>query len=351
MPDKPSRFGASRTTTQPQPAAKTPWGAAGRLVETFLAGRNERTCRAYQGDLENFRHFVGSKTVEEAARTLLRRKHGESNALALAYRAHLLQYGLSPATVNRRLAAVRSLVRRARLLGLVPWTLEVTNVKAQPYRDTRGPGRDGFHRLLSALKERSDSRAKRDRALVRLLFDLALRRQEVVSLDVDDVDLQARSITVIGKGRTQKSRLSIPQQTAASIKEWLRVRGPAPGPLFTNFDRARKGRRLTGRSLHRIVCDLGRRTGIRVTPHGLRHAAITEALDLTGGDVRAVQRFSRHRDLRVLNIYDDSREDLGGKVAQLVASGDRTMARRGYQMIRSRRITATQAIAEQAAGV
>jgi integrase/recombinase XerC len=97
------------------------------------------------------------------------------------------------------------------------------------------------------------------------------------------------------------------------------VRGQEPGPLFTNFDRARKGRRLTGTSIYRLVRGLGRRAGLTVRPHGLRHAAITEALDLTGGDVRAVQRFSRHRDLKVLMVYDDNRRDLGGQVARLVA--------------------------------
>jgi integrase len=65
---------------------------------------------------------------------------------------------------------------------------------------------------------------------------------------------------------------------------------------------------------------VGRRLGFKVWPHGLRHAAITEALDLTGGNVRAVQRFSRHRDVRVLERYDDNRKDLGGEVAKQVAA-------------------------------
>ena len=65
---------------------------------------------------------------------------------------------------------------------------------------------------------------------------------------------------------------------------------------------------------------LGKQGGIKARPHGLRHAAITEALDKTGGDVRAVQRFSRHADVRTLQAYDDARTDLVGKVARLVAS-------------------------------
>jgi integrase/recombinase XerC len=201
----------------------------------------------------------------------------------------------------------------------------VENVQSEPYRDTRGPGREGFARMLRELLRRDqDAKTLRDTAAVRLLFDLALRREEVVSLDVADLDLDRGTLQVLGKGRSQREALSLPDPTRQALARWLSARGSEPGPLFVNFDRARKGeeRRLTGRSLHRIVVDLGRRAGLRhVSPHGIRHAAITEALDLTGGDVRAVQRFSRHRDLRVLNIYDDSREDLAGQVATLVAGG------------------------------
>ena len=60
--------------------------------------------------------------------------------------------------------------------------------------------------------------------------------------------------------------------------------------------------------------------GITVRPHELRHAGITEPLDLTNGNTRAVQRYSRHRDMRILNLYDDNRTDLGGDVARLVAA-------------------------------
>ena len=100
-----------------------------------------------------------------------------------------------------------------------------------------------------------------------------------------------------------------------------RSHGIDRGPLFINFDRAGKGNgRLTSTSLYRIVRDLGKKIDLKVRPHGLRHAAITEALDLTNGNVRAVQRFSRHRDLRILNVYDDNRTDLAGEVARKVAA-------------------------------
>jgi integrase/recombinase XerC len=273
---------------------------AERLVSAFLAGRNERTRRAYSQDLEDFRVFVGAEDVNAAAALLLGRGHGEANALALSYKAALTERGLSAATINRRLAALRSLVKLGRVLGAVPWTLEVRNAKAQPYRDTRGPGRDGFRSLLAKLEGRADRKASRDRAILRLLYERGLRRGEVVSLDLEHLDLDAGTVAVLGKGRTAREPLTLAEPTLVTLRAWLEVRGVASGPLFANLDRGHHGERLTGAGLYRMVRELGEAAGIRVRPHGLRHAAITEALERTKGDLRAVQRFSRHRDLRLL---------------------------------------------------
>lgn len=301
-------------------ATLDPLSASHRLVDAFLSGKSPKTVDAYRRDLASFQDFVGTRNAGEAARVLLSAGHGPANELALRYRADLLARGLAPATVNRRLAAVRSLVKLARTLGLVPWTLEVPSVESRAYRDTRGPGLEGVRRLLAALDARVDAKGKRDRAVLHLLFDMALRREEAVHLDLEDVDLEKGTLSILGKKRTEKESLTVPDPTKAALASWLQVRGDEPGPLFRNFDRAGKGSRLTGRSVHRLVRDLGLDAGLgTVRPHGLRHAAITEALDATGGDVRRVQKFSRHRDLRVLTVYDDSRRDLAGEVARLVA--------------------------------
>ena len=89
--------------------------------------------------------------------------------------------------------------------------------------------------------------------------------------------------------------------------------------MFTALDRVHRGQRLSGMGLYLVVRQIGERAGIKVRPHGLRHAAITRALDLTGGDLRSVQRFSRHKDVRLLQRYDDNRQDLGGAVARWLA--------------------------------
>jgi len=289
------------------------------IVETFLSGRNRRTFEAYGQDLQDFARHLGVKTADEAVRQLLEHGKGAANATAHAYRAALLDRGLSPSTVNRRLAALRSLVKLARLFNLVDFTLDVESVKSKPYRDTRGPGRSGVRLLLDELDRRSDMKAKRDRALVRLLYDLGLRRGEAVALDLVDLDLKAGTVSILGKGRTEKETLTLPGPTKSALEAWVSVRGMEDGPLFLNFDRASKGQRLTGRSVARVLAVLGDAVGLTVRPHGLRHAAITEALDLTNGNVRMVQKFSRHRDSRVLALYDDNRQDFGGEVARKVA--------------------------------
>jgi integrase/recombinase XerC len=283
--------------------------------------------RAYAGDLEHFRAFVGVATSVDAATLLVTRTHGEANALVFSYRAHMIGRvpKLAPATINRRLAAVRSLVKLARTLGLVDWALDVPNLPSQAYRDTRGPNYAAVRAMLEA-GDTHDARAieLRDRAILRLLHDLALRRAEIVSLDVEHVDLQGETVLVLGKGHVERESLTLPAPTVDALRAWVDARGAEPGPLFMRLDRARRrdhtGARLSATALYRMVRKRGERVGARARPHGLRHAAVTRALDLTHGDIRSVQRFSRHRDPRTLLRYDDNRRDLGGEIARLVAT-------------------------------
>jgi len=152
------------------------------------------------------------------------------------------------------------------------------------------------------------------------MFDMGLRRGEVVALDLEDIDLEERKAAVIGKGQREATPLTIPTKTAQAIAAWIAHRGSQPGPLFTNLDRAGKGSRLTGRSVGRIVTALGERNGTAtVRPHGLRHSAITHVLDQTNGNMRAARKFSRHAKIETLGVYDDNREDIGGELAAIVS--------------------------------
>jgi integrase/recombinase XerC len=143
-----------------------------------------------------------------------------------------------------------------------------------------------------------------------LLYDLALRRAEVVSLDLEDVDLEAGTLQVLGKGRLQKETLSIPTSTITLLADWHSVRGDWAGPLFINLrhDPRIQGKRISTTSLCRIIRDLGRKTEQMVRPHGLRHPVISAAgrrAYAVGMDVTKVLQFSRHKDLKTLRVYID----------------------------------------------
>ena len=290
------------------------------LEESFLPALTANTRRAYARDIDDFAAWLGAPDAAAGAGMLLAKDRGGANDLVLRWRSDLVASGAAPATVARKLAAVRSLVNAARLVGMVEWEVEVRSPKVEPYRDTAGPGVEGVRRLLGA-SWGTGPKARRDRAILHLLFDLALRRGELVTLDLGHLDLERGRISVKGKGRAERGWLSLPAPTRHALEDWLEVRGQDQGPLFTNVDRAHKGSgRLTPNSIYRIVRSLGQRAGLgAVRPHGLRHAAITVAFDL-GKDIRTVARYSRHRNIQTLVMYDDNRQDLGGQVAAEVAA-------------------------------
>lgn len=306
------------TRSTPRLADLAPQDRARALLGVWLAGKAETTVRAYRGDLERWAEWMG-RGLDDALAELLGLGPGHANALALSYRGDLLEE-LAPSTVNRRLAALRSVVKAARTVGLISWDLDVTGVRSRAYRDTRGPGVGGYRAMMAALEEEGDTaRVRRDRALLALLYTLALRRAEAVGLDMEDLELASRRIWIVGKGSREREAMTVPEGTAQLLAEWLEVRGEEPGPVFLSLDRRAGGGRIHLNSVTRLVRRLGKAAGLgKVTPHGLRHAGITRALDLTGGDARKVRALSRHAKLETLMLYDDARRDGAGGVAALL---------------------------------
>ena len=293
------------------------------LLESFYSGKSERTIEAYKKDWQDFQRFLGAESEGEAVDLFLSRSPGEANSIALQYRKSLLDRGLQATSVNRRLAALRSLTQMARTVGIITWALEIKNQKAEAYRDTRGPGIDNFKKILNLTETRGGVKGIRDKAILRLLFDLGLRRGELTALDLEDLDLERKTISVLGKGKTQKKEMTLPAPTIAALTEWLKVRGQDPGPLFLNLDRAKKGDgRITGKSIYRLVRGLGEKIGIKTRPHGIRHSAVTQAVikaQKNGMDLEEVLDFSRHKDVRTLLIYRDRERNVQGKLSELVA--------------------------------
>src|SRR6202011_1195044 len=180
-------------------------------------------------DLADFARFLGADSSQAAALQLLAGGPGLAHQLVHDYLVQLRQRGLASATINRRLSALRSLVRLARLFQLVSWTLELPSEKLQRHRETRGLSLSDLRRLLAALEERQDAKAARDRALLRLAFDLGLRRGELASLDLEHLALEVGTLAVQGKGQEGRELLSLPSETTAVLSAWLEQRGPEPG--------------------------------------------------------------------------------------------------------------------------
>ena len=291
------------------------------LIHDFLASKSPNTLDAYRRDLDDFRRFLDAETGEETAKLLLASGPGQANLLALRYRTSMVDKGLSPRTINRRLSALRSLVSLTRRFGLVTWSLEVDGVKVRAVKDTRGPGLDAVRRILK-LMDGDDPKSRRDRAIIHLAYVLGLRRGEIAALDVSDVDIRGQALSVRGKGKAEDEPLTLPSSTRRILSEWLEVRDTKDGPLFINFDPAGKspGARLSGTSINRLVRDYGRKVGVRTWPHAIRHTSITTAMRLaqeSGYGLETVQDFSRHADIRTVLIYPE--RDYQGEIASLLA--------------------------------
>jgi integrase/recombinase XerC len=291
------------------------------LLDAFLSeGRNPCTRKAYAQDLNDFRAFLQHQELVESVTFLLSLSAAQGNALLTSYKNHLRKSGRSAATTNRRLDTLSSLSKMAAKVGLLSYQLKPDRLPREKYRDTKGPGKEAVQQLLNLLKESpNEEKRARDTAIVRLLFDLALRQNEALSLDYENINEVKRTISIIGKGHTTRETLELPPSTHQALIAWVELRGRHAGPLFVSLDRSSPGHRLTGAALKKILDKLGAKMGVTIRPHGLRHSAITAALESRNGNVREVQQFSRHKDLNVLCVYDDQRKNVRAQIASQIA--------------------------------
>lgn len=209
----------------------------------------------------------------------------------------------APSTIARTLVAVR---------GLHKFLVRDGLADADPSTDIGGPrarrslpkalSQDEVERLL-AVPVGSDPVALRDRAMLEVLYAAGLRITELVSLDVDDVDLADRTVRCLGKGSRERV-VPIGRPAQAAVEAWV-VRGrpsmaPADAALFCN----RRGGRLTRQGGWKIIKKHASAADLaaQVSPHTLRHSFATHFLD-GGGDVRVVQELLGHASVNTTQIY------------------------------------------------
>jgi integrase/recombinase XerC len=290
------------------------------LADWLATKRSPHTRRVYQKDIENFLADLGTELGKFL--TLDRHKAFE---LVSRYKGELVTKGLKSATINRRLAAIKSLVSFSYNCGHCEFMLEsVKGEKLCAYRDTTGIEPEAFKRVLGGI-DRTSLKGIRDYALMMLLWSNALRRSEVSKANIGDFDQKERTLRIFGKGRGNNSEIiSLGSGTVNAIEAWLSARGEV-GPdkaLFVSVNAGYKDGRLCTQAIYNIVSDRCKDAGISKTmsPHRIRHSSITAALEATGGDVRRVQKLSRHSSLNTLLIYDDNRKNHQKEVSDLLDS-------------------------------
>jgi integrase/recombinase XerC len=209
-------------------------------------------------------------------------------------------------------------VKVAREVGLISWGLTVRGLRKERRREVRGPGLEGVRLLLLAAEQAPPWNQARDRLIIRLAYDLALRVGEVVRLELEDVE--PGGLRVRRKGRREPSHLELPETTERALELWLRARENQPERALLLNER---GGPLTASGIRWILRSLASRVGLKqVRPHGLRRTAITRALALAqaqGLPLGAVLTFSNHRDMRTLFEYRDAGAKEQLQVATLVS--------------------------------
>ena len=294
------------------------------LVDSFLSGRSAATVEAYRSDLKDLATFLCVHSIDEAAETIVGSGHGGANLLGIRFKAHLVEKGLGASSVNRKLAAVRSLVKMANVLGIVGWQLQVPNLRVEK-PTVAGIGLRAVRSLMAVAGNERGIKGVRDSAIIRLFFDLALRRAEVCSLDLGDVDLANQRVDVMRKGHSDKTTLTLPEATCEVLRGWIERRGEEPGPLFFTLDHRHKGKRqrITTCGIYHIIRRLGQKAGFKVHPHQLRHDSITEAVksaQASGIGLEEVMDYSGHRQIGTLLIYRDRERNVQGQLAEMVAA-------------------------------
>jgi site-specific recombinase XerD len=253
-------------------------------IERFLRspGLGESTRRAYRADVQEFGRWLGGRRLKLADVDV---------RLLTEYAAELGRARprkLAPATISKKLAAVRSFLRFT--LG----SANVPEVALGPRRRRRLPDTPKSAEVEAALEELDGSGplALRNRALVELVYSAGLRSAEAVGLELADVDFDREQLHVRGKGGKERV-VPLGEEAAHLLARYLHEARPqlargAENALFLSI----RGKSLDTSTLRRVFAH----------PHRLRHAFATHLLE-GGADLRTIQELLGHSSLSTTQLY------------------------------------------------
>jgi len=257
-------------------------------------GAAERTRRAYAVDLGQFVEWAGERAPAEIRHRDVRR-----------YAAALSSEGAAPATVARKLAAIRGLydflVRTERAAH------NPADLVSSPKREEKLPRvltTEQMRALLEGIPARTPLEL-RDRAMLELAYSCGLRCEEIVNLDLGALDFETEQLRVLGKG--SKERLLPVGEPAQRALRRYEERGRHPlsaGPRERALFLSKSGRRLSSSDVTRRLGLWVRQAALAagVSPHSLRHSFATHLLE-GGADLRTIQELLGHASLSTTQLY------------------------------------------------
>lgn len=253
------------------------------------------TVKAYREDLEQLRAHLLQELGREP------RPVEVDHLLLRAFLARLHREGLAKSSAARKLATLRTFFRFLCREGIL--SRNPARALLSPRMERRIPAHlkeDEVARLLDVPGE--GGRAARNRAILELLYATGIRCAELVGLDLGEVDLEARMVRVLGKGRKERI-VPFGSRALEALLAYLPTRTRLPPrceALFLNNN----GGRLTDRSIRNIVRDRVRLLALAegVSPHALRHSFATHLL-ARGADLRSIQELLGHASLTTTQRY------------------------------------------------
>jgi site-specific recombinase XerD len=240
----------------------------------------------------------------------------------------------APATVNRYLCAVRRVLKEAWRHNLITAeayqrATDVRSVSAQRLPTGRELETDEIKKLIQVCLQDDDNPVLglRDAAIISLMYSSGLRRAEVVSLDIEDLDIHKRQLRVIGK-RNKERFAFLASGAIRALEKWIDVRGSNPGPLFYAVNksgkiiRSRPERlkgaeqqrgvkpkeivaRLSDQTIYYLIDKRALQAGLvkKTTPHDMRRTFVSDLLDV-GVDLSTVSKMAGHEDTNTTMRYD-----------------------------------------------
>ena len=286
-----------------------------RLLQEFLdyleieKGRSKRTRDNYEFYLARFLKWSGISRPDQITQDKVREFRLWLNRLEDRFKKPM-----GKATQNYHLIALRSWLKylaKRDIKTLSAEKIELAKLADRHVDFLEGNDLDKLFEAPMKLKQ-AEIIKMRDRAILEMLFCTGMRVSELVSLNIEDINLKRDEFTVRGKGN--KTRVVfLSNQAKYWVGEYLKKRNDVFPAMFIRHDRAKciitkskdpKQVRLTPRSMQRMIQRYSKAAGItkKVTPHTLRHSFATDLL-FSGADLRSVQSMLGHSSITTTQIY------------------------------------------------